>query len=105
MPHEHGRRNFLRRRRLLATVALSIAVAVTVAGGLAISARGGVRTDAGGAATSRFVLNMSVAPSTLDPAVSCGFTDITVMENTYMRLTRYASKPGPKGTTQVDPGH
>ena len=101
----HGRRIAPRRRRLLAALALGLGAAVALVGGLTMTARGGVRADVGGAATSRFVLNMSVAPATLDPAEACGFTDITVMENVYMRLTRYGSKPGPKGTTQVDPGH
>ena len=93
-----------RRRRLLMALALALGAAVTLIGGLTMNASGGVRTDAGGAAASRFVLNMSVAPATLDPAEACGFTDLTVMENVYMRITRYGSKPGPSGTTQVDPG-
>jgi len=101
----HGRPIAPRRRRLLAALALAVGAAAALIGGLTMNASGGVRTDAGSAAASRFVLNMAVAPATLDPAEACGFTDITVMENTYMRLTRYGSKPGPKGTTQVDPGH
>lgn len=101
----HGRPIAPRRRRLLAALALALGGAVALVGGLTMNASGGVRTEAGGAATSRFVLNMTVAPATLDPASACGFSDITVMENVYMRLTRYGSKPGPKGTTQVDPGH
>jgi peptide/nickel transport system substrate-binding protein len=51
------------------------------------------------------VVNMATAPATLDPAEACGLTDLTVLDNTYMRLTRYGTKPGPAGTTQVDPGH
>ena len=101
----HGRPIALRRRRLLAALALALGAAVALVGGLAMNASGGVRTEAGGAAGSTFVLNMTVAPATLDPASACGFSDITVMENVYMRLTRYGSKPGPKGTTQVNPGN
>jgi peptide/nickel transport system substrate-binding protein len=56
-------------------------------------------------ASSAFVINVAVAPATLDPAEACGLTDLTIIENVYARLTRYGSKPGPRGTTQVDPGH
>jgi peptide/nickel transport system substrate-binding protein len=99
----HGRPIAARGRRLL--VALALGAGVALSGGLTMNASGGVRTEAGGAVTSPFVLNMSVGPATLDPAEDCGFSDITIAENTYMRLTRYGSKPGPNGTTQVDPGH
>lgn len=95
-----------RRRKLVAGLVFVIAVTATLVGGLTLQANGGVRAEAGGAATSsRFVLNMSVAPATLDPAQACGFSDLTVIMNVYMRLTRYGSKPGPNGTTQVDPGN
>ena len=95
-----------RRRKLVAGLVLVIAVTATLVGGLTLQAKGGVRAEAGGAATSsRFVLNMSVAPATLDPAQACGFSDLTVIMNVYMRITRYGSKPGPNGTTQVDPGN
>lgn len=57
------------------------------------------------AAGSSLVVNLATAPATLDPAEACGLSDLTVIDNTYMRLTRYGSKPGPSGTTQVDPGH
>lgn len=93
-----------RRRKVTAGLVLAIAVAAMLVGGLTMKANGGVRTEAGGAATSRFVLNMSVAPATLDPASACGLSDLTIINNTYARLTRYGSKPGPSGTTTVDPG-
>lgn len=51
------------------------------------------------------VVNTSVAPSSLDPAEECGFTDISVSRQTYAALTRYGSKSGPNGTTQFDPNH
>ena len=94
-----------RRRKLFGGVVLASAVIATLVGGLTMKANGGVGTEAGGAATSRFVLNMSVAPATLDPASACGVYDFTIMMNTYARLTRYGSKPAPNGTTAVDPGH
>jgi peptide/nickel transport system substrate-binding protein len=71
---------------------------------LATAAIGGSAT-ASAATSSPLVVNMAVAPATLDPASACGLSDLTVIENTYMRLTRYGSKPGPSGTTEVDPGH
>jgi peptide/nickel transport system substrate-binding protein len=104
MPLRPARLISSRRRKLAAGLVLALAVSAAVVGGLTMTANGGVRTEAGAAATSRFVLNMSVAPATLDPAQACGFSDLTVIENVYMRLTRYGSKPGPNGTTQVNPG-
>lgn len=103
----HGRPPAPRRRRPLAALALALALgaAVTLIGGLTMKANGGVRSEAGASATAALVVNMAVAPATLDPASACGVSDFTVMENTYARLTRYGSKPGPQGTTQVDPGH
>ena len=57
------------------------------------------------ASSSPLVIDMPVGPATLDPAEECGFSDFTVTNAVYSRLTRYGSKPGPNGTTQVDPGH
>jgi peptide/nickel transport system substrate-binding protein len=57
------------------------------------------------AASKPLVVNLATAPATLDPAEACGLSDLTVIDNVYMRLTRYGAKPGPDGTTQVDPGH
>lgn len=75
--------------------------ALAVAAAVLAGAAGGAH-NAGPAA---FVINMPVGPATLDPAEECGFTDITISEAVYMRLTQYGSKPGPNGTSQVDPGH
>ncbi|HET6943934.1 MAG TPA: ABC transporter substrate-binding protein [Gaiellaceae bacterium] len=68
---------------------------------------GGAALESNGASDvlSAFVINMPVGPATLDPAEECGFTDMTITEAVYARLTQYGSKPGPNGTTQVDPGH
>jgi peptide/nickel transport system substrate-binding protein len=88
-----------RRRRLLLSAVSVAALAVTAA--VLAGAAGGAHK----AGASAFVINMPVGPATLDPAEECGFTDITITEAVYMRLTQYGSKPGPSGTTQVDPGH
>jgi peptide/nickel transport system substrate-binding protein len=48
-------------------------------------------------------VNMAVAPGTLDPASGCGANDLALIGSLYTRLTQYGSKPGPDGTTQVDP--
>ena len=88
----------LRRRRWL-TSAGAILLLTVGFGGAAVKSNGA--SDA----SSAFVINMPVGPATLDPAEECGFTDITITEAVYMRLTQYGSKPGPNGTSQVDPGH
>jgi peptide/nickel transport system substrate-binding protein len=87
-----------RSRRLVPAGAALLLAAVF--GGLAVRSNGA--TDA---SSSAFVINMPVGPATLDPAEECGFTDLTITEAVYARLTQYGSKPGPRGTTQVDPGH
>jgi peptide/nickel transport system substrate-binding protein len=51
------------------------------------------------------VVNIAQAPATLDPAWGCGLYDIGFVQNFYVRLTQYGSKPGPSGTTQFDPAH
>jgi peptide/nickel transport system substrate-binding protein len=51
------------------------------------------------------IVNVAQSPATLDPAEACGLWDLTIMDNTYVRLTQYGSKPGPNGTTAVDPSH
>ena len=88
-----------RRRRMLLSAAIVAALAVATA--VLAGAAGGAHK----AGSSAFVINMPVGPATLDPAEECGFTDITITEAVYMRLTQYGSKPGPNGTSQVDPGH
>ena len=88
----------LRRRRWLTSAGAILLLAVGF-GGAAVKSNGA--SDA----SSAFVINMPVGPATLDPAEECGFTDITITEAVYTRLTQYGSKPGPNGTSQVDPGH
>ncbi len=79
----------------------AVAVLVLVLSGAVASAASTRASEPKGS----LVVNMAVAPATLDPAEACGFTDLTIMENVYARLTQYGSKPGPNGTTQVDPAH
>jgi peptide/nickel transport system substrate-binding protein len=81
---------------------LSLAGAILLAA--AFGAAGVTSDGASGASSSAFVINMPVGPATLDPAEECGFTDFTVTGAVYARLTQYGSRPGPNGTTQVDPG-
>ena len=88
----------MRRRRLLTSVGTILLLAAGLAGAA-------VKSTGASGASSAFVINMPVGPATLDPAEECGFTDITITEAVYTRLTQYGSKPGPNGTTQVDPGH
>jgi peptide/nickel transport system substrate-binding protein len=57
------------------------------------------------ASSTPLVIDMPVGPATLDPAEECGLSDFTVTNAVYTRLTRYGSKAGPDGTSQVDPGH
>jgi peptide/nickel transport system substrate-binding protein len=72
---------------------------------VAAFAAAAVTPDGAFGASPAFVINMPVGPATLDPAEECGFTDLTITEAVYARLTQYGSKPGPNGTTQVDAGH
>jgi peptide/nickel transport system substrate-binding protein len=87
-----------RRRGSLTSVG-AILLLAAVFGGAAVTSHGASDPS------SAFVIDMPVGPATLDPAEECGFTDFTITEAVYTRLTQYGSKPGPGGTTQVDPGH
>jgi peptide/nickel transport system substrate-binding protein len=98
-----------------------VIVLLLVAGSLAVTACGSTSKPAGsstpdsssssttsssGAAeTTRDTLTVNLAGSngTLDPAQACGSFDVSFVGNLYGRLTQYGSKPGPDGTTQVDP--
>jgi peptide/nickel transport system substrate-binding protein len=99
-------------RRLLRLAALASPLVLTIPVAAGWTSADGRRSAsvapaavAAPAAGGGLVVNMPVGPATLDPAESCGLTDITVIENVYSRLMKYGSKPGPNGTTQVDPGH
>jgi peptide/nickel transport system substrate-binding protein len=51
------------------------------------------------------IVNIAQAPTTLDPAAGCLAFEVGFIGNFYARLTQYGSKPGPQGTTQIDPSH
>src|SRR5581483_97386 len=57
------------------------------------------------ASSSAFVINMPVGPATLHPAEEGGLTDIPITQALEKRPDQDRFKPGPSGTTQVDPGH
>ena len=61
------------------------------------------QTSAAGSGT--LVLNMGRGVSTLDPAVAPQLWEVGLIGSFYGRLTQYASKPGPGGTTEYDPAH
>ena len=48
------------------------------------------------------VVNFAEAPATLDPSWACTYPDLVLL-NLYSRLTEYGTRPGPNGTTQIDP--
>ena len=48
------------------------------------------------------IVNMGRAPATLDPSAGCGIVEVGFVQNFYMRLTQYGSRPGPDGTTEID---
>ena len=48
------------------------------------------------------IVNMARAPATLDPASGCGIIEVGFVQNFYIRLTQYGSRPGPDGTTEID---
>jgi peptide/nickel transport system substrate-binding protein len=56
-------------------------------------------------AAAPLIVDVGQAPATLDPANAFGLFDLTVLDNTYVRLTQYGTKPGPDGTTQIDASH
>jgi peptide/nickel transport system substrate-binding protein len=55
--------------------------------------------------TSALIVNVAQAPATLDPENAFGLFDLTILNQTYVRLTQYGTKPGPNGTTQIDASH
>ena len=58
--------------------------------------------DVPGGDDSPLVVNMAVAPATLDPAWACGLPEVGFLQNFYVRLTQYGTKEGPDGTTEMD---
>lgn len=51
---------------------------------------------------SPLVVNIAVAPATLDPAWACGLPEVGFLQNFYVRLTQFGMKEGPDGTTEID---
>lgn len=100
--------NFQRARHavVVAAAAAVVAMAAGCGGGDSVGATDTTAPKTGntGSTSTSMTVNVSVAPATLDPAVGCNLTDLLVIGNVYTRLTQYGSKPGPDGTTQIDPG-
>lgn len=54
------------------------------------------------AQSSDLIVNAGVTPSTLDPAWACGLSEISFLQNFYVRLVQHGIKDGPEGTKEVD---
>src|SRR4051794_20104366 len=74
-------------------------VAVAAAAVLGALVAGAVRA---GAAQQPFVVNMSSAPATLDPAEVSNAADGGFLNNFYVTLTQHGTKMGPNGYPQDD---
>ncbi len=86
----------------LAVPAATIAACLSTMWPVASSARS---VPSHSSARAPLVVDIAQAPATLDPANAAGLSDVAILYNTYVRLTQYGSKPGPDGTTQIDPSH
>jgi peptide/nickel transport system substrate-binding protein len=88
-----------------ATGVLSVLLGLTASAGGA-SARSLLGLDALAPASARasspIIMNVAGTPATIDPASACGFSDMPLIMNTYVRLVRYGTKEGPGVTTQFD---
>jgi len=56
------------------------------------------------AAADDLVVNAGVAPSTLDPAWACGLSEISFLQNFYVRLVQHGTRESVEGTREVDYG-
>jgi peptide/nickel transport system substrate-binding protein len=109
------RSEFKKPRFLMVLLAVAVSLALAACGstsqpaGSSASGSGTPTSSSdsgsGPGATSDDTLTVNLAGSngTLDPAQACGSFDVAFVGNLYGRLTQYGSKPGPDGTTQVDP--
>jgi peptide/nickel transport system substrate-binding protein len=97
-------------RRRPSRHAISAAVLLTAGATAAVLAfttdgsaarRGAAVSDA---ASGTLVVNINTGPATIDPRDMTSFFD-TLGLNFYVRLMAYGTKPGPKGTRQVDAQH
>ena len=88
------------RRRRWRWIAILVGAAAVVAALVAVLSSGG----SGSKASARpLVVNVAVAPSNLDPAITCDFNEVGYVNNAlYATLVSYGSKPGPSGTRQAD---
>lgn len=50
------------------------------------------------------VVNAGVAPSTLDPSWACGLSEISFLQNFYVRLVQHGTRESIEGTREVDYG-
>jgi len=51
---------------------------------------------------SDLIVNAGVAPSTLDPSWACGLSEISFLQNFYVRLVEHGTKESVDGTREVD---
>src|SRR5919108_2293436 len=88
-------------RRLSSTVVL-VTVMVVVS---CIAAAYAGAADNGTARASAATLNVNVgqAAVTLDPSAAYDTSSLGLIQNFYVRLTQYGTKPGPSGTLVWDP--
>ena len=96
------------RLALYGLLVLVMAIAAGCGGdddGAGAGTAGGDTTQDATGSGGRLVVNIAQAPATLDPAWGCGLYDIGFLQNFYVRLTQYGSKPGPEGTTEFDPSN
>jgi peptide/nickel transport system substrate-binding protein len=95
MSRQTSRRAFATR----AIVLTAILVALSTWGAVA-ALGGGTKATA---TPDTLVVNYAVPPATLDPSNACSLEDIAFLSSIYTSLVKYATKPGPGGTTQEDP--
>jgi peptide/nickel transport system substrate-binding protein len=91
-----GIRGALRSRTIAAVACLSL-----------LATSGGIQqvVASSSQAAAPLIVNVAQAPATLDPENAYGLFDLTVLDQTYVRLTQYGTKPGPNGTMQIDASH
>lgn len=98
----HVRDRDLRGARVGLSLALSgVAAVASVIGATAMSASAKGSRAAG---SHELIVDLAGGISTLDPAEACGTYDVGMVGNFYARLTQYGTRPGPGGTTQINPG-
>lgn len=91
-----GIRSILRSRTLASVACLSL-----------LATSGGIQhvVASSSQATTPLIVNVAQAPATLDPENAYGLFDLTILDQTYVRLAQYGTKPGPDGTMQIDASH